>query len=54
MKYVQKTWVRILVSLVVGGIAAEVIHLSTGDPNRDRGNNSNFIMFTVDWQHSWR
>ena len=34
MKYLQKTWVRILISLLAGGFASEIIHISTGDPNR--------------------
>lgn len=34
MKYVKKTWIRVLVSLIGGGMATEIIHISTGDLNR--------------------
>ncbi len=30
----QKLWVRILISLFAGGLISEIIHISTGDPNR--------------------
>ena len=39
MKYLKKTWVRIIVSLIGGGMATELIHISTGDPNRPRTEN---------------
>jgi len=34
MKYLKKIWVRIIVSLLAGGLITELIHISTGDPNR--------------------
>ncbi|MFN8253304.1 MAG: hypothetical protein U0V75_15660 [Ferruginibacter sp.] len=34
MRYLEKTWVRILASLLAGGFAQELFHISTGDPNR--------------------
>jgi hypothetical protein len=34
MKYLRKTWVKVLVSLIGGGMVTEIIHISTGDPNR--------------------
>lgn len=43
MKYLQKLWVRIFVSLVGGGIANEIFFLSTGDPTRSRQNEGSGI-----------
>jgi hypothetical protein len=34
MKYIKITWIRVVVSLLAGGIISELIHISTGDPNR--------------------
>lgn len=34
MKYLRKIWIRVVVSLLGGGMAKEIIHISTGDPNR--------------------
>ena len=34
MNYLQKSWVRIVLSLLAGGLITELIHISTGDPNR--------------------
>jgi len=34
MRLLQKTWFRVLLSLFGSGIVTEVIHVSTGDPNR--------------------
>ena len=36
MKYLKKTWVRVIVSLFGGGMVTEIIHISSGDPNRPR------------------
>lgn len=57
MEYLQKLWVRIIISLVAGGMATEVIFLSTGDPTRHRSvNDPNFtilyaliIFFVLTW-----
>ena len=43
MKYLKKLWVRILVSLIGGGMANEILFLSTGDPTRSRENEGNGI-----------
>ena len=32
----QNKWIRILISLFVGGMLAELLFISTGDPNRPR------------------
>jgi hypothetical protein len=39
MQFLRKVWVRILVSLLGGGMVTEIIHISTGDPNRPQTNN---------------
>ncbi len=45
MQYLQKTWFRIIISLLGGGLASEILHISTGDPNRKMGNGSSIILF---------
>lgn len=35
----RKVWVRVIVSLFLGGAVSEGIHISTGDPNRPQENN---------------
>ncbi|OSZ78451.1 hypothetical protein CAP35_09420 [Chitinophagaceae bacterium IBVUCB1] len=44
MKYLQKTWIRIVVSLLCGGIISELIHILTGTPNRPKGSASTLII----------
>jgi len=43
MKYLQKTWIRVIVSLFAGGIISEIIHISTGDPNRPRAESDSLV-----------
>ncbi len=31
MKYIKKVWVRILLSLLMGGMLAEIVHIKLGD-----------------------
>lgn len=47
MKYLQKTWVRALIALILGGIMREAAFISTGDPNRPRGEHYDII--TIAW-----
>ena len=54
MKYLEKLWVRVLVSLFVGGMLTEIIHISTGDPNRPQTSNPSlfyaallFVVITI-------
>ena len=47
MKYLQKTWVRIIVSLLAGGIISELIHISTGDPNRPTAIGENYLVLII-------
>lgn len=34
MKHIKITWIRVVISLLGGGFISELIHISTGDPNR--------------------
>lgn len=34
MYLLKKNWARIIFSLFAGGVTSEIIHISTGDPNR--------------------
>ena len=44
MTYLRKTWVRILVSLLAGGLASEILHISTGDPNRPTSSGESLLV----------
>jgi len=44
VKYLQKTWVRIVVSLVAGGFISEIIHINTGDPNRPSTSGESYLL----------
>jgi hypothetical protein len=35
----RKTWFRVIISLFAGGAVTELIHISTGDPDRPRSSN---------------
>ncbi|NOS91760.1 MAG: hypothetical protein HOP30_07545 [Cyclobacteriaceae bacterium] len=39
MIFLQKAWVRVIVSLLAGGFATEIMHITTGDPNRPMSTN---------------
>ena len=43
MKYLSKVWVRVLVSLIGGGMTQEIVFLSTGDATRPRENEGSGI-----------
>ena len=47
MKYLKKTWIRVLVSLFGGGMATELIHISTGDPNRPMTTNPSLLYAVI-------
>ena len=36
MKYLKTMWIRIVISLILGGMSMEVIFLLSGDPYRNR------------------
>jgi hypothetical protein len=44
MKYLQNKAIRIALSIFGGGMASELIHISTGDPNRPTNPTTNFII----------
>jgi hypothetical protein len=45
MKLLQNIWVRIVISLLGGGMTTEIVFLSTGDPTRHRSaNDPNFTL----------
>ena len=47
MKYLKTTWIRIIISLFIGGLIIELIHISTGDPNRPRTENSSLFLLVL-------
>lgn len=45
MTYLRKVWVRVIISLLAGGMTSEIIFLATGDPTRPRSvNDPNFTL----------
>lgn len=40
---IQKPWFRLVVALLLGGVLREAIFISTGDPNRSRGESYDMI-----------
>ena len=47
MKYLKKSWFRVLISLLVGGAITEFIHISTGEPNRAMTSNPTLIWAVI-------
>ncbi len=45
MELLQKTWVRIIVSLLAGGAAVEILHLMTAADINDRTNDKTSVFF---------
>jgi hypothetical protein len=43
MKLLRKAWFRIIISVFAGGFVTEIIHISTGDPNRPRTANLSLL-----------
>ena len=43
MGYLKKTWIRVVLGLIGGGMVAEIIHISTGDPNRPMTTNLSLL-----------
>jgi len=43
MSFLKRNWILIIVSLFLGGMVSEVIHISTGDPNRPRTTNLSLL-----------
>jgi len=44
MRFLSKTWARVIISLFAGGFFSEIIHISTGDPNRPTSGGETFFM----------
>jgi len=45
MAFLNKLWVRVVISLIVGGMSTEIIFISTGDPTRHRSvNDPNYTL----------
>lgn len=47
MNYLKNTWIRVIISLLGGGLTAELIHISTGDPNRPMTTNLSLLFAFV-------
>lgn len=47
MEYLKKTWVRVIISLIGGGMLTEIIHISTGDPNRPMTTNLSLLYAAI-------
>jgi hypothetical protein len=48
MRLLQKIWVRIIVSLLAGGMTTEIVFLSTGSPYRHRSvDDPNFTLLSA-------
>jgi hypothetical protein len=54
MDFFKKIWVRIISSLLLGGLIQEGVHIKTGDPNRLQTSNFSllyalivFLIFTI-------
>jgi len=43
MKYLRKIWLRIIISLIGGGMVMELLHITTGDANRPMGANFSLL-----------
>ncbi|MNK27343.1 hypothetical protein D3C87_456970 [compost metagenome] len=43
----RKVWVRVLISLFLGGAVSEGIHISTGDPNRPQETNFTILYAVI-------
>lgn len=47
MKLLRKTWFKIIISLIGGGMTAELLHISTGDPNRPMEFNPSLVVAVI-------
>ena len=43
MNLLRKVWFRIIISLIGGGFITELIHVSTGEPNRPMKSNYSLL-----------
>lgn len=47
MKLLKQIWFKIVISLIGGGMAAELLHISTGDPNRSMEFNPSLVFALI-------
>ena len=47
MRYLKITWIRIVISLIAGGMAMELIHIIMGEPNREMRSNFSLLFATI-------
>lgn len=47
MKLLRKTWFKIIISLIGGGMTAEILHIKTGDPNRPMEFNPSVVLAVI-------
>ena len=47
MNFLQKTWIRIVVSLLAGGIITELITMHSADPNHKTSSDRNSLYAVV-------
>lgn len=47
MNYLEKIWVRGLISFIIGGVIPEWIFMYTGDPNSPRDNSMGLISLVL-------
>lgn len=47
MNLLKKTWFRAIISLFAGGMTQEIIHVSTGNPNRPTTTNLSLVYAVV-------
>lgn len=47
MKLLRKTWLRIIISLIGGGMTAELLHIYTGDSNRPMEFNPSLVVAVI-------
>lgn len=47
MKLLRKTWFRIIISLIGGGMTTELLHITTGNPNRQMEFNPSLIVAVI-------
>ena len=47
MNFLQKTWIRIVISLLAGGIITELITMNSADPNHTSSPNRNSLYTLV-------
>ena len=47
MKLLRKTWFRVIISLIGGGMTAELLHILSGDPNRPMEFNPSLVVAVI-------